>query len=397
MVPRRVAEGVYWVGALDWDRRLFDELIPLPDGTSYNAYLIQGARRVALIDTVDPSKVERLLDSLRDLNIERIDYVVANHAEQDHSGSIPEILEAYPEASVVATPRCRELLMDLLHLPEERIKTVEDGEQLSLGDKTLEFIHAPWVHWPETMLTYLREQRILFTCDLFGSHLATSDLSVRDEGEIYEAAKRYYAEIMMPFRTIIHRHLERIRELEVDIIAPSHGPIYENPALILDAYERWISDEVENEVVIIYVSMHGSTGEMVARLVDALMGRGVGVKPFNLTVTDIGELAIALVDAATLVVASPTVLGGPHPSILYAAHIINALRPKLRYIALITSYAWGGRTLKMLKETLSGLQAEIIDSIEIKGKARERDLERMDRLAEEILNKHQEIGVFKEE
>ena len=397
MVPRRVAEGVYWVGALDWDRRLFDELIPLPDGTSYNAYLIQGARRVALIDTVDPSKVERLLDSLRDLNIERIDYVVANHAEQDHSGSIPEILEAYPEASVVATPRCRELLMDLLHLPEERIKTVEDGEQLSLGDKTLEFIHAPWVHWPETMLTYLREQRILFTCDLFGSHLATSDLSVRDEGEIYEAAKRYYAEIMMPFRTIIHRHLERIRELEVDIIAPSHGPIYENPALILDAYERWISDEVENEVVIIYVSMHGSTGEMVARLVDALMGRGVGVKPFNLTVTDIGELAIALVDAATLVVASPTVLGGPHPSILYAAHIINALRPKLRYIALITSYAWGGRTLKMLKETLSGLQAEIIDSIEIKGKTRERDLERMDRLAEEILNKHQEIGVFKEE
>ena len=396
MAPRMVAEGVYWVGALDWDRRLFDELIPLPDGTSYNAYLIQGAKRVALIDTVDPSKVERLLDSLRDLNIEWIDYVVANHAEQDHSGGIPEILEAYPEASVVATPRCKELLMDLLHLPEEKIKTVEDGEQLSLGDKTLEFIHAPWVHWPETMLTYLREQRILFTCDLFGSHLATSDLSVGDEGEVYEAAKRYYAEIMMPFRAVIRRHLERIKELEVDIIAPSHGPIYGDPSFILDAYERWISDEVENEVVIIYVSMHGSTGEMVARLVDALMERGVGVKPFNLTVTDIGELAIALVDAATLVVASPTVLGGPHPSILYAAHIINALRPKLRYIALITSYAWGGRTLKMLRETLSGLQAEIIDSIEIKGKARERDLKRMDRLADEILNKHQE-GVFKEE
>ena len=396
MAPRMVAEGVYWVGALDWDRRLFDELIPLPDGTSYNAYLIQGAKRVALIDTVDPSKVERLLDSLRDLNIEWIDYVVANHAEQDHSGGIPEILEAYPEASVVATPRCKELLMDLLHLPEEKIKTVEDGEQLSLGDKTLEFIHAPWVHWPETMLTYLREQRILFTCDLFGSHLATSDLSVGDEGEVYEAAKRYYAEIMMPFRAVIRRHLERIKELEVDIIAPSHGPIYGDPSFILDAYERWISDEVENEVVIIYVSMHGSTGEMVARLVDALMERGVGVKPFNLTVTDIGELAIALVDAATLVVASPTVLGGPHPSILYAAHIINALRPKLRYIALITSYAWGGRTLKMLRETLSGLQAEIIDSIEIKGRARERDLKRMDRLADEILNKHQE-GVFKEE
>ncbi|RLI07459.1 FprA family A-type flavoprotein, partial [Candidatus Bathyarchaeota archaeon] len=128
MAPRMVAEGVYWVGALDWDRRLFDELIPLPDGTSYNAYLIQGAKWLALIDTVDPSKVERLLDSLRDLNIEWIDYVVANHAEQDHSGGIPEILEAYPEASVVATPRCKELLMDLLHLPEEKIKTVEDGE-----------------------------------------------------------------------------------------------------------------------------------------------------------------------------------------------------------------------------------------------------------------------------
>ncbi len=397
MAPRRVAEGVYWVGALDWDRRLFDELIPLPDGTSYNAYLIQGAKRVALIDTVDPSKVERLLDSLRDLNIERIDYVVANHAEQDHSGGIPDILEAYPEASVVATPRCRELLMDLLHLPEERIKTVEDGERLSLGDKTLEFIHAPWVHWPETMLTYLREQRILFTCDLFGSHLATSDLSVRDAGEIYEAAKRYYAEIMMPFRAVIRKYLRRIKELEIDIIAPSHGPIYRDPSLILKAYENWIADEVENEVVIVYVSMHGSTGEMVERLVDALMKRGIGVKPFNLTVTDIGELAIALVDAATLVVASPTVLGGPHPSVLYAAHIINALRPKLRYIALITSYAWGGRTLKILREALSGLQVEILDLMETKGKARKRDLERLDRLAEEILNKHREIGVIKEE
>ena len=207
MKPREIKPGIYWVGVIDWDRRLFDSLIPLPDGTSYNSYLIKGNEKTALIDTVDSTMPDMLLNNLSELGVKSIDYVIANHAEQDHSGAIPQVLEKYPEAKVVCTPKCKDMLIDLLIIPEEKFITVNDKEAISLGDRTLEFIHAPWVHWPETMLTYLREDKILFPCDFFGSHLATTDLYVTDEGQIYESAKRYYAEIMMPFRTSIQNNI----------------------------------------------------------------------------------------------------------------------------------------------------------------------------------------------
>jgi flavorubredoxin len=394
--PREIVAGVHWVGAVDWDRRLFDELIPLPDGTSYNAYLVEGSEKTALIDTVDPPMTNRLLDNLEQLNVKRLDYIVANHAEQDHSGSLPDVLERYPEAKVVATPRCKDMLMDLLLIPEERFTPVEDGASISLGDKSLEFIHAPWVHWPETMLTYLREDRILFPCDLFSSHLATSALFVPSEAEVYEAAKRFYAEIMMPFRVSIRRHLEKIKDLEIDVIAPSHGPVHNRPEFILDAYRDWVSDDVKNEVVIPFVSMHGSTARMVDHLVATLVERGIRVKPFNMTVTDIGELAKALVDAATVVIASPTVLVGPHPNIVYAAYLANALRPKLKFASIVGSYGWGGRMLENLKGLLSNLKLELIEPVILKGYPREENLKDLDRLAEEIYNRHKETGLTEE-
>ncbi len=190
MKPREIKKGIHWVGAIDWDRRLFDSLVPLPDGTSYNAYFIKGSEKTALLDTVDPAMQDELFGHLKELGVERIDYVVAHHAEQDHSGSIPQVLEKFPEAKVVATAKCKTMLMDLLEIPEEKFIVVKDKETLSLGDRTLEFIHAPWVHWPETMLTYAREDKILFPCDFLGSHLATTDLYAKDEGQLYEAAKR---------------------------------------------------------------------------------------------------------------------------------------------------------------------------------------------------------------
>jgi flavorubredoxin len=274
----KLAEGVYCVGAIDWDRRLFDSLIPLPDGTSYNSYVIKGSEKTALIDTVDPTMQDVLINQLNRLGIENISYIVANHAEQDHSGALPRVLERYPEAKVVATPRCKDMLIDLLMIPEEKFIAVNDKETISLGDRTLEFIHAPWVHWPETMLTYLREDKILFPCDFFGTHLATSDLYVTDEGQVYEAAKRYYAEIMMPFRTTIQKNLEKIRDYAIDIIAPSHGPVHDKPEFILKAYHSWVFDEPKNIVVLPYISMHGSTHKMVEYLVEALVQRGVTVK-----------------------------------------------------------------------------------------------------------------------
>ena len=207
MQYREIRPNVYSVGAIDWDRRLFDALIPLPEGTSYNSYLVKGSQKTALIDTVDPFMQEVLLGYLAQLGVDKIDYVVAHHAEQDHSGTLPVIIEKYPAAKIITSPKCRGMLIDLLQIPEEKIITVNDRDTLSLGDKTLEFIYAPWVHWPETMLTYLREDKMLFSCDFFGAHLATSEMYVSDEGHTYEAAKRYFAEIMMPFRTSIQKNL----------------------------------------------------------------------------------------------------------------------------------------------------------------------------------------------
>ena len=382
---REIKRNVYYVGAIHWDRRLFDELIPLPDGTSYNAYLIKGSEKTALIDTVDPVMEDVLIKNLKDV---KIDYIIANHAEQDHSGALPRMLEKYPDAMIVTNPKCKSILMDLLHIPDNKFIEVKDGETLSLGDKTLKFIYAPWVHWPETMFTYLREDRILFPCDFLGSHLATSDLFVTDESKVYEAAKRYYAEIMMPFRRTIRKNLEKIKDLEIDIIAPSHGPLYDNPEFILNAYRDWSSEKVKNEVVIPYISMHGSTKIMIDYFVDALIKRGITVKPFNLTETDTGELAMALVDTATVVVGTPTVLTGAHPNVVYAVYLLNALRPKVKFVSIIGSYGWGGKMVEQITEMLTNLKIEILDPVIVKGLPEREDFEALDRLADEIKEKH---------
>ncbi|MFW6266691.1 MAG: FprA family A-type flavoprotein [Halanaerobiales bacterium] len=384
MSVREIRENIYSVGVIDWHRTLFDELIPLPDGTSYNAYLIFGSEATALIDTVEPEFTDELLDNLKRAGVETLDYVISNHAEQDHSGAIPAVLEAYPEAEVITGKKGKGMLLDLLELKEEEIKAVSDGEELSLGDKTLEFVETPWVHWPETISTYLKEENILFSCDFFGSHLATSDLYVRDENDVYEPAKRYYAEIMMPFRKIIQSNLKKLEDYKIEMIAPSHGPIYNNPEFIIDAYKEWVNDEVKPEVVVPYVSMHGSTEEMINYFVDRLVEKDITVKPFNMTKMDLGDLAISLVDAAAVVIGSPTVLTGPHPDAAYVSLLANALRPKTRYASIIGSYGWAGNMVDDLTGMIPKLNVELFDPVVARGKADEDDFAEIDRLVEEI-------------
>lgn len=390
---RQVRDDIYSVGAIDWDLKYFDRLIPLPDGTSYNSYLIRGSSKVALLDTVDPRKTETLVNNLVALGVDKIDYIIAHHAEQDHSGSLPDILVLYPKAKIVTNPKCKSMLMELLHIEEEKFITVDDRQTLDLGGKTLEFIYTPWVHWPETMCSYLKEEKILFTCDFFGSHFAMSDLFVKNERDIYEPAKRYYAEIMMPFRKPIQGNLSKLEGLEIEIIAPSHGPIYDRPEFIMDCYKEWVSDAVENEVVLGYVSMHGSTQKMAEHLTGALIDRGIRVKVFELSEVDIGKLAIGLVDAATVVIATPTVLVGAHPTAIYAAVLANALRPKTKFATFLNSYGWGSKAIEQLSGMLSNLKVEIIEPVTVKGQPGDEEYLQIDELADKILAAHKSAGL----
>jgi len=389
-----IKPNVHYVGVMDWDRRLFDSLIPLPEGTSYNSYIVKGSEKTALIDTVEPLKLQEFLVNLENLGVEKIDYIITNHTEQDHSGSIQAVLLRNPEAKVITNAKAMELSKSHLGIDEKSFVVIKDGETLSLGDKTLEFIIAPWVHWPETQFTYLREDKILFSCDFLGSHLATTRVLAEDITGFYASAKRYFAEIMMPFRNNVVKHLDRLKDYDIEIIGPSHGPVHMNPKPIMDAYREWSSDKVVNEVLMPWVSMHGSTEKMVRHLTDQLVARGIGVKPFNLVSTDTGELAMALVDAATLVIAASTVLVGPHPAAVNAAYLANALRPKTRFLSIIGSYGWGSRIVETLSGMINNLKVEMLPTVIVKGYPDAGDLKALEDLADEILKKHKEARLI---
>jgi flavorubredoxin len=299
-----------------------------------------------------------------------------------------------PEAKVVTNAKCLEMSKHHLGLDEKDFIIVKDGETLSLGDKTLEFIIAPWVHWPETQFTYLREDKILFSCDFLGSHVATTRVLADDITRFYASAKRYFAEIMMPFRNNVVKHLDRLKDYEIEVVGPSHGPVHTNPRQIMDAYREWSSDEVRNEVLIAWVSMHGSTEKMVRHLTDHLVKRGVHVKPYNLVATDAGELAMALVDAATLVIAAPTVLVGPHPAAVNATYLANALRPKTRFLSIIGSFGWGSRIVETLAGMIPNLKVEMLPTVIVRGYPDAAALKAIEDLADEILKKHREANLI---
>ncbi len=392
MAVRKLVENVYSVGAIDWDRRMFDELIPLPDGTSYNSYIVFGSEKTALIDTVEPEKKEELINNLKTLGVKKIDYIIANHAEQDHSGSIPDVLKMFPGAKVVTNAKCKSFLKEFLLLPDEVFTEISDGDELSLGDKTLKFIFTPWVHWPETMSTYLKEDKILFSCDFFGSHRAASHLFVENEHRVIVDAKRYYAEIMMPFRTQIRKNIEKLRDYEIKFIAPSHGPVYQKPEIIIKAYEGWISDKTEEKVLIPYISMHGSTKKIVEYMTDKFIENGVEVIPINLITADVGQIAMELVDTAGVIFATPYVLAGAHPAVVSTAYLANALRPKVKVASIVASYGWGGLGVKQIQNMLSNLKVEFVEPVLIKGYPKNADFKKLDDFVKIFSNKIKQGG-----
>ena len=391
---QEIKNNIFYCGLNDCDRRIFDELIPLEHGTSYNSYLVKGSEKTAIIDTMYPPKTKEYMKRLFDNQVGKVDYIIANHGEQDHSGSIPALLAKYPNAIVLTNPKVAENIKNMLFVPAERIREIADGEEVSLGDKTLKFIFAPGVHWPDTMFTYIKEDNVICTCDFLGAHYTFSDVFAVESKELEHSAKRYYAEIMMPFRMMCQRYTKMIKEMNVDMILPSHGPVYTNPNYILDLYTDWTSDTPKNLVVMPYVSMYESTKEMVEHLSDKLEAKGVKTFKFDIVDGDLGDLAMALVDAATIVLGTSMVLAGPHPMAVNIAYLASVLRPKAKFATIIGSYGWGGKLFDVIVNLLAPLKLDLIDPIQVKGKPPAETFLELDKMADAIVEKHKSIGIL---
>jgi len=385
-----LSKDVHWVGVRDWNRRLFDALIPLPKGTSYNSYLIMGDSKKALVETVNPGFEKELEEKIRKIvDPTEIDYVIMNHAEPDHAGSIPYIMQISPKSKLVASVQGAKMAQKFYKVPEERLIAVRDQETISLGNKTLKFIEAPMLHWPETMFTYLQEDRILFPCDFFGSHIAGG--SYDDEVEdLLVHAQRYFGEIMMPFRLMGQKALEKIKDLEIGMIAPSHGPIHRNPERILNAYRKWVNGETKQKAIIVYVTMWHSTEKMIQPIAETLSSHGIETALYNLAVSDIGDVARDLVDARAVVLGAPTVLGGAHPLAVYATYLVKALRPPLKFGVVLSSYGWGGGAVKHVQEILGQTRLEIVGAMEINGPPSENDIRKITELGTILAGKIKE-------
>ena len=389
-----IAPDVYWVGAKHDNRRLFDALIPLPHGTSYNAYLVKGRSKTALIDTVNPGFEQQLLDRVsQHVDPAKIDYLIMNHAEPDHAKGIPTVLEVAKNAKLVTGAKGKEAAMMYYDTPADRIMVVDETTKIDLGGKTLSFIDAPWLHWPETIFTYLHEDGILFPCDFFGSHAAVGEFYADEYGNelAVDLAKVYFAEIMMPFRKNGLNALEKLKKYDLKMIAPSHGFIWRDPKVILDEYAKWDGEKMAKKVLIAYVSMWGSTEKMVRLMQEALVKKGANVLVCDLTATGVGEVAKELVDSPILILGAPTVLNGMHPVAAYAAILVKALRAPTKYAVFLTSHGWAGGAVKQLQDILTGTKIEVLGVVDSKGPPREPEMNQVMELADKVKAKLDEF------
>ena len=386
----KMSEGVYWVGAKDWNRRLFDALIPLPRGTTYNSYLVIGENKKALIDTVNPGFEKELEGKISQVtNPAEIDYVIMNHAEPDHAGSIPYVMAINSKAKLV-TSRTGAKMAQIFHkVPPERIIAVRDQETIDLGGKTLRFIEAPMLHWPETMFTYLVENGVLFSCDFFGAHVAEGFYD-DDVEDLLVYAQKYWGEIMMPFSAMAQRALQKIKDLKIEMIGPSHGPIHRNPEKILSAYGKWVNGETKKKVIIVYVTMWNSTEKMIKPIAETLESEGIEIVIHNLVFADIGDVAKDLADSRAIVLGAPTVLGGAHPLAVYATYLVKALRPPLKYGVVLSSFGWGGGAIKHIQEVLGPSKMEIVGAMEVNGPPTENDVAKITEIGKALARKIKE-------
>jgi flavorubredoxin len=293
------------------------------------------------------------------------------------------------KAKLVTTAKGAKMAQTYYKTPPERMITVKDGDTIDLGGKILQFVEAPMLHWPETMFTYLKENKILFPCDFFGSHVAKGlyDDEVED---LLVSAQRYFGEIMMPFAAMGQKAMEKIKDLPIEIIAPSHGPIHRDPERILNAYRKWTKGETKQKAIIVYTTMWTSTEKMIQSIADTLASEGIEIAVHSLAVADIGDIAKDLVDSRAIVFGAPTVLGGAHPLAVYATFLVKALRPPLKFGVVLSSYGWGGGAVKQVQEVLGQTKMEVVGALEINGPPTENDISQIVEIGKTLAKKIKE-------
>ncbi|NJD76380.1 MAG: MBL fold metallo-hydrolase [Candidatus Methanoperedens sp.] len=375
-------EKVYWVGVVDWNIKHFHgHEYSTHRGTTYNSYLIID-EKVALVDTVWGPYSQELIDNIETvIDIKKIDYVVANHAETDHSGGLPELMKYIPDATVIVSEKGHESVFKHYH-ERWNFKVVKTGDTVSLGKNSLVFVTAPMLHWPDSMFTYLTGKNILMPNDAFGQHYASSGRfnDEVDEIEVYQEAIKYYANILTPFSDLVTRKIDEFKKLNipVDIIAPSHGIIWRNnPLQIVEKYYEWASGENEGSVVIIYDTMWNATEKMAIAIAEGLEKEGVKFKLFNMAVCDRNDVLTEVFKAGGILVGSPALNNGLLPTIKPILEDLKGLKFKNKVGAAFGSYGWSGENVKLIEENLEKAKIKILqEGIKFKWQPVKEELER---------------------
>ncbi len=356
-MPVKIVDGVYWVGTVDWNLRLYHNTYSTHHGTTYNSYLLLD-EQVALVDTVYGPFRKELLKNIKELvPVEKITYTVVNHAEPDHSGALPGVMEIIPTAKVVCTSKCKDILSRLYQSASGGwdFLIVRSGDEIKIGKKTLRFIEAPMMHWPDNMFTYIKEDKLLLSNDPFGQHMASSE-RFEDEAEqaiVWEEAAKYFANTLYPFTALIKRKVEEIQSLPIEIIAPSHGVIWRRePQRIMEKYLRWARGEAEERVLIVHESMWESTDMMARAIAEGVQKEAVPVKLFRLSVTDHADIFRELLEARGLMIGSSTLNNMVLPATASFLEVLKGLRPKGKVACAFGSHGWGGGAVKVIEQAL---------------------------------------------
>lgn len=365
---RKIKDGVYWVGGIDWNIRLFHGY-STPRGTSYNAYLVVGRDKIALVDTTKATCANELLDRIASvIDPARIDYLVCNHVEMDHSGSIARVLERAPNATVVTCAAGERGLREHYHC-EWKFQQVKTGDVLELGGKTLSFVTTPMVHWPDNMVTYLAEDRVLFSNDAFGQHYASPE-RFDDELPLHlvtEEAQKYFGNIVLCFLPMVAKALDQVAGLDIGVIAPSHGLIWRTHVkTILENYRRWVANEPGERALIVYDTMWDSTAQMARAIGAAFDSRGIEWRMYDLKEAHISEIMTEVVTSKYICVGSPTLNNSMLPTVAAFLTYLRSLSPKKRVGLAFGSYGWGGQSIEHVHGMLKECGFELLEPIKHK-------------------------------